>query len=203
MRLDGSSVFAGTRAAYHPITLARDLVAAADTLLDLLGGLPPLPIITAQPMSVAISAGKSATLRVQADGQGLTYQWFAGDVEIAGARSPSYRTGSAGTYRVVVSNAAGTVTSALATVTVSPREVAPTITKQPQSLTLALGTNATFTVEASGTDLEYQWFDGTGLLANATTAILKTTIAGTYHVVVSNSAGSVRSNDVILTALPL
>ena len=162
MRLDGGSVFAGTRAAYNPITLARDLVAAADTLLDQLGGLPPLPIITAQPMSVVISEGKSATLRVRADGEGLNYQWFAGAVEIAGERSPNYRTGSAGTYRVVVSNAAGTVTSDLATVTLSPREVAPKITKQPKSLTLALGTNATFTVEASGTDLEYQWFDGYG-----------------------------------------
>ncbi len=201
--MDGGSVFAGTRAAYHPITLARDLVAAADTLLDALGGLPPLPIITAQPMSVAIAAGKSTTLRVRADGEGLNYQWFAGGVEIAGERSPSYKTGSAGTYRVVVSNAAGSVTSALATVTLSPREVAPTITRQPQSLTLALGTTATFTVEASGTDLEYQWFDGTGAIANATTAVLKTTIAGTYHVVVSNSAGSVRSKDVTLIALPL
>jgi hypothetical protein len=154
-------------------------------------------------MSVEISEGKSATLRVRADGEELNYQWFAGDVEIAGARSPSYKTGSAGTYRVVVGNAAGTVTSDLATVTLSPREVAPKITKQPKSLTLAPGTTATFTVEASGTDLEYQWFDATGAIANATTAVLKTTIAGTYHVVVSNSAGSVQSKDVTLTALPL
>ena len=97
-------------------------------------------------MSVAISAGTSATLSVQATGDGLTYQWFAGDVEIAGARSPNYSTSSAGIYRVVVSNVAGTVTSASATVTVSPIVVAPKITKQPQSLTLALGANATFTV---------------------------------------------------------
>jgi hypothetical protein len=42
-----------------------------------------------------------------------------------------------------------------------------------------------------------------GLLANANKAVLKTPIAGTYHVVVSNSAGSVRSNDVTLIAISL
>ena len=178
-------------------------MAAADTLLDLLGSLLPLPIITTQPLSVAISAGNLATLSVQAAGDGLTYQWFADDVEVAGARSPDLSTSSGGIFRVVVSNVAGMVTSDSATVTVSPIVVAPTITKQPQSLTLALGANATFTVNASGTDLMYQWFDGTGLLANATKAILKTPIAGTYHVVVSNSAGSVRSNDVTFIVIPL
>jgi hypothetical protein len=200
--LDGASVF-GTRAAYDPITLATDLVAAADDLLDLLGSLLPLPIITAQPLSVAISAGNLATLSVQAAGDGLTYQWFAGDVEVAGARSANFSTSSGGTFRVVVSNTAGTLTSDSATVVVSPSLVAPVITKQPQSLVLALGANATFTVNASGTDLVYQWFDLTGLLANATTAILKTPVAGTYHVVVSNGAGSVRSNDVTFIVIPL
>jgi hypothetical protein len=133
----------------------------------------------------------------------LTYQWFAGESEIAGARSPTHSTDSAGSYRVVVRSAGGAVTSATATVSVNPIVVAPTITKQPASLTLALGANATFTVEASGTDLVYQWFDGRGLLAQATTAILKTNIVGTYHVVISNSAGSVRSIDVTLIALPV
>ena len=202
-RLDGTSVFENTRAAYNPLTFASDLVAAADALLDLLGGLLPLPIITGQPLSVAISVGNLATLNVQAAGDGLTYQWFAGEVAIAGARSPSYSTNSAGTYRVVVRSAGGAVTSASATVSVNPIVVAPTITKQPASLTLALGANATFTVEASGTDLQYQWFDGRGLLAQATTAILKTNILGTYHVEISNSAGRVRSVDVTLIAIPL
>jgi len=106
-------------------------------------------------------------------------------------------------YRAVVSSAGGAVTSASATVSVNPVVVAPTITKQPLSLTLALGASATFTVEASGTDLVYQWFhEGRGLLA-ATTAILKTNIIGTYHVVVSNSAGQVQSRDVTLIAIPI
>jgi hypothetical protein len=203
-RLDGTSVFANTRAAYNPITFASDLVAAADGLLNLLGGLLPLPIITAQPLSLAISAGNLATLSVQASGDGLSYQWFAGELAIAGARSPSYSTNSAGTYRVVVSSAGGTVTSDSATVRVNPIVVAPTITKQPLSLRLALGASATFTVEAEGTDLVYQWFDNNrGLLAQATTAILKTNIIGTYHVEISNSAGRVRSIDVTLIAIPL
>jgi hypothetical protein len=202
-RLDGTSVFANTRAAYDPLSFASDLVAAADTLLDLLGGLLPLPIITGQPLSVSIAAGNSATLSVQASGDGLSYQWFSGDTAIAGARSASYTTTSAGSYRVEVSNAAGKVTSDVATVIISVRVVAPAITKQPASLTLALGATGRFTVEATGTDLVYQWFDTKGPLANAISPILSINLAGTYHVVVSNSAGSVRSNDATLISIGL
>jgi hypothetical protein len=202
-RLDGSSVFTNTRAAYNPVTLASELVAAADELLDLLGGLLPLPVITGQPLSVSISAGNVATLSVQAAGSGLSYQWFEGSVAIVGARAPTYTTSNAGTYRVVVTGEGGTVTSASATVSVIARVVAPVITQQPVSLSLALGATATFSVEASGTDLVYQWFDARGLLANATSAILRTNLIGTYHVVISNSAGSVRSVDVTLIAIPL
>ena len=203
LRLDRTSVFANGQPAYNPLTFASDLVAAVDALLDLLGGLLPLPVITGQPLSVAVSAGNLATLSVQAAGDGLAYQWFESDVAIAGATLPSYRTDRAGTYRVMISGAGGTVTSDPATVSVSARVVAPTIIKQPASLTLALGANATFSVEAAGTDLVYQWFHGRSLLAQATSAILRTNLIGTYHVEISNSAGSVRSIDVTLIAIPL
>jgi hypothetical protein len=203
LRLDGTSVFANTRPAYNALTFASDLVDAVDALLGLLGGLLPLPIITGQPLSVAISAGSLATLSVQAAGDGLTYQWFEGDVAIASATSPSYRTDRAGTYRAVIRSAGGTVTSDAATVSISVRVVAPTIIKQPVSLQLALGANATFSVEAAGTDLVYRWFRGGSLLAQATSAILRTDLIGTYYVEISNSAGTVRSVEVTLIALPI
>ena len=49
------------------------------------------PVITAQPASVAVSAGQPAIFSVSATGtQPLTYQWQRGGANIAGATSASY-----------------------------------------------------------------------------------------------------------------
>lgn len=65
-------------------------------------------------------------------------------------------TNDAGTYFVVITNAYGSATSSPATLAVN---VPAAITLQPQSIVTALGSNATFTVGASGTlPLSYQWY---------------------------------------------
>src|SRR4029077_9586998 len=94
----------------------------------------------------------------------LSYQWQKNGVNIAGATAASYTTpvtttaDSGATFQVVVSNTAGTVTSAAGTPTVNPAPVAPTITTQPVSQTVTAGQTATFTVVATGTaPLSYQW----------------------------------------------
>ena len=86
--------------------------------------------------------------------------------------------------------------------------VAPTITGQPVSQTVAAGSNATFSVTATGTGpLAYQWlFNTTNVLAGATNAILTVTNAqpansGNYAVVVTNMGGSVTSGVAVLTVL--
>ncbi len=57
-------------------------------------------------------------------------------------------TDSGSTFRVVVTNTAGTITSAAATLTVNAAAVAPTITTQPANETVTAGQTATFTVVA-------------------------------------------------------
>lgn len=85
-----------------------------------------------------------------------------------------------------------------------PAATAPTITTQPASQTVTAGGSATFSVAASGTaPLSYQWKLGGTNLAGATGASLSLTSvqsanAGTYTVVVTNSAGSVTSNGATL-----
>jgi hypothetical protein len=65
-------------------------------------------------------------------------------------------TNDAGIYFVVVTNAYGSVTSSPATLTVN---VPAAITQQPQGIVTAFGSNATFTVGASGTlPLSFQWY---------------------------------------------
>lgn len=82
------------------------------------------PTLTAQPTSVTVAAGQSATFAVQATGSGLSYQWLRNDVAISGATAASYTTPAAvaGTlpvnYAVTVTNTAGSVRSNTAVMTV-------------------------------------------------------------------------------------
>lgn len=81
----------------------------------------------------------------------------------------------------------------------------PTITVHPASQRRLPGTNATFSVTASGTDpLTYHWLKGASPLLSATTATLTltnlaTNNAGAYSVIVSNSSGTATSSPSILS----
>jgi hypothetical protein len=81
------------------------------------------PAITQNPNSQTISSGGTATFSVFATGTGtLSYQWQLNLTNINGATSSSYTTPSVttgGSYRVLVTNACGTVVSATATLTVN------------------------------------------------------------------------------------
>jgi glucose/arabinose dehydrogenase len=83
------------------------------------------PSITTQPASQTVSTGQTATFSVAATGsQPLGYQWQRGTTNIAGATSSSYSLVAASgdngaTFRVVVSNGFGSVTSNSATLTVT------------------------------------------------------------------------------------
>jgi len=87
---------------------------------------PPSPRITAQPEDQSASVGESVTFETAATGVApLDYQWFKDGVPIPGATGPTLtlpdaQCEDAGSYTVRVSNSAGAVTSAPATLQVSP-----------------------------------------------------------------------------------
>lgn len=169
------------------------------------------PSITTQPVSQTRLIGQSAEFSIVATGGGpLSYQWQRNSANIAGATSASYtiasvQTSNAGTYRCLVSNAAGTATSTAATLTVNAPPVAPSITAQPQSLTRSAGQSATFTITAAGdAPLAYQWQKGSANIAGSTAASLtianvQTSDAGSYRCVVTNAAGAATSDGATLT----
>jgi len=82
---------------------------------------------------------------------------------------------------------------------------APQITSQPQSITVAQGNPATFTVTVTGTaPITYQWKKGTTIIGGATSSVytIPTVIpgdAGTYTVTASNAAGTATSSGAVLT----
>lgn len=81
----------------------------------------------------------------------------------------------------------------------------PELIAQPQSVTLPVGTNATFTVSAIGSGpLSYQWHkDGLAILGEVLPVLQLTNIqvssAGNYSVTVSNRVGSVTTSNATLT----
>ena len=87
---------------------------------------PPVakPTISVQPASLTVNSGLSATFTVTATGA-TSYQWQNNGTPLVGATSASYTVSSAtsanngSSYSVVIANAGGSVTSAVATLRVT------------------------------------------------------------------------------------
>ena len=171
------------------------------------------PTIVVQPTDQTLTLGGTATFRVVAAGSApLSYQWFFGQTNLLSGSTnaslglPGVQPSDAGGYSVVVANAAGSVASVVATLTVL---IPPSITGQPADVVTNQGANVAFSVAATGTPpLHYQWwFDGTNQIASATNATVnllgvQPSQAGTYSATVSNLAGSTNSRAALLTVIP-
>src|SRR2546425_462675 len=107
------------------------------------------PFITLQPTNQTVIAGTNVSLQVAATGTSpLNYQWTFNGANLTGATVNSLlltnvQAGQAGNYAVVVTNVAGSVTSAVASLTVL---VPPAITLQPANQTVIAGTNVSMQV---------------------------------------------------------
>jgi len=174
---------------------------------------PTTPSITTQPSSQTVIAGQTASFSVAATGTApLSFQWKKNGVAISGAMSSSYTTSATATsdsgaqFTVLVSNAAGSVTSAAAMLTVNAGAVAPSITTQPSSQTVSAGQTASFSVAATGSALlSFQWkkngvtITGAASSSYTTPATVTSDSGELFTVTVSNSAGSATSTAARLT----
>lgn len=113
-------------------------------------------------------------------------------------------------FRMCATNSTGTSCSRAASLSVVPLPVQPVITQQPQPITVAAGSSASFTVIATGGGLAHEWqraSDGVNFvpIAGATSAthtISNVQLAddgATLRVRVFNSAGEVLSTAALLT----
>lgn len=171
------------------------------------------PVIDTAPVATTVALGDTARFSVVAYSQGgaLSFQWLRDGTAIAGATATSYTSAATtaaddgAVYSVRVSSSNGTsTTSAAVRLSVVP-PVVPTITQQPQSLSVNVGLTASFNVTASGPTPSFQWRRNGTPISGATSASYTTptlTLADSgavYSVLVSNSAGSVASSDATLT----
>jgi uncharacterized repeat protein (TIGR03803 family) len=183
------------------------------------------PTITSQPTNQAVLAGANVSFVVgTATNALLQYQWqcnngsyttnLADGGSVSGSATPTLSIGSvspadAGAYSVVISNGAGSLTSAVATLQLVPS--APVIVTQPAGTTVLPGATVTLNVIAVGDQpLVYSWqvpgmtgqpavglsgLAGSALtISNATQAS-----AGAYTVVISNGLGVVTSAVAVLS----
>jgi hypothetical protein len=192
---------------------AQGAVVSAPAVLTIQSLFVP-PFITADPSKTSATAGSPASFTVGASGNGpLTYQWLMNGSPIAGATAatltlPAVQTSDAGTYSVTVGNAAGSVTSMGAVLSVFAEAFAPIFQYQPSTTTVTTGGTATLAVGIVGSPpITYQWSEGGVAIPGATSSSLTfspvtAADAGVYSVVISDSAGTVTSMDAALTVDP-
>ena len=182
------------------------------------------PVVTLQPASVTAAAGSTAVFSVTVSGHGtLSYQWQqlkSGETAWTNADNGrgqsleviAYANRDGRKYRCVITNAAGSVTSSAAVLTViSP----PKFTEQPASVTVVEGGSAAFTAAVSGSaPLNWQWQQlkpGETEWTNADNGKSSTLAVKAYanrdgrkyRCVVSNAAGVATSAPAVLTVLTL
>jgi|GEM_PF-992074 len=176
------------------------------------------PAITTQPSSVNVNQGQQVTLTVAATGTPtLTYQWYTGTSgntasPVSGATTASltFTASSTQTYWVRVTNgvngAACYINSNAATVTVC---IPPSISTHPSNPIINRGQSATIGVTASGSNLQYQWYQGAkgvtttavGSNSNILTVTPQTTTS--YWVRVSGCSQTADSNAGTVSVYPI
>ncbi len=113
------------------------------------------PIISVQPVSLVVTNTQAAAFSVTASGvPAPTYQWYFNNGPIGGATSSTYNIASAtsantGTYKVIVSNAAGSVTSSNATLIVNSTMSAVTLSPANGATGLCYDTPVAVTFSAA------------------------------------------------------
>lgn len=171
------------------------------------------PQITEHPKPISVEVGESAQFSVAATGEPApSYQWYRNDQAIPGETQAVTRVDKTqlsdhgSRFRVTVTNTLGNIQSEVALLTVSEIQIAPQISKQPQSITVQEGAPAAFSVTASGVPQPaYQWTRNGGDIPGATQnsytlpQAQKSHSGDRFSVRVSNLKGSVNSDEALLS----
>ena len=166
------------------------------------------PSITTQPYSVVAYAHSSASFTAAVAGsEPLSCQWTFYGTNLANSTNTSImltniQPSNLGSYRLLVTNAAGSVASSAANLFMYPYIATPFA-----GAVTYWGQSNTFSVAAWGNYLQYQWYLNGAEVPNATSATLtipaiQFTNAGMYSVVVSSIFGSVTNTPVQVVVNP-
>src|SRR5712691_9026342 len=173
------------------------------------------PTITAQPTNQTVTAGKTATFSVVATGTTpLSYQWRKGGTAVSGATSASYTTptttssDNGAQFTVMVSNTAGSATSAAATLTVNSGTAPPSV---PTGLTAGAATSSEIDLSwnaSTGSVAGYKIFRGGSQMGTSTTTSfadtgLAASTTYSYAVAAFDAAGNTSAQSASASATTL
>jgi hypothetical protein len=154
-------------ATYYYRVRAKNLPGDSDFSNEVIMTLPLPPTIVTQPVSQTASPGDDVTFTVSATGsEPLHYQWRAGYLpgDIPGATSDTLvltnvQAGMSGNIRVIVSNPAGSVMSAIALLSVVPPPSLGNVRFDGTNVvgSFASASNLTYTVEYKNTLSDPAW----------------------------------------------
>ena len=169
-------------------------------------------IFTQQPQSQAVNADSTVVFSAAVSNSiPVLWQWYFNGLALRSGTNASLtltnvQTNQAGVYWAVVRDLyAPFETAASSNAILTVLQLPPAILVQPFSRAAQLGSNATFTVLATGIPvLGFQWlFNGQNIpgASNASLSIanMQATNVGVYNVVVSNAFGSVVSDPASLS----
>jgi hypothetical protein len=171
---------------------------------------PAAPTIIIQPTNVTVTLSSNATFMVVVGGVPMpNYYWSKNGSPIADGTNSTYsitnvQAADSGQFICVVSNASGTATSQVATLTVTA--LAPTITQQPASRSAVAGGYASFTVTVFGSQpLTYFWRRNGSFIVGATNPaysinnVQPADSGSLFSCLVSNAFGTILSSNALLT----
>ncbi len=149
-----------------------------------------------------ICSGESTTL-TYTGGNGEVFTWYTGlcgDVAIGNGNNFIINPTEETTYYGRWENVCGNSSCEQVTVTISAETE---ITNQPDNVNANIGDNVTFSVEAEGDNLSYQWQKNSNIISGANEASysinnVQLSDAGNYSVVVSGICGNISSNPAVL-----
>ena len=164
-----------------------------------------------QPTGSVIAPGGNAQFSLSADGPSLAYQWWHGTTPVPGATSTvlaitNAMAGAQGDYFAMVTNFAGSITSAPAVLAFDSSALS--ILVPPKDQTVEAGYRASFSVLVSGIPpFVYQWQHNGVMLPGATSSELTlpsatTNDVGSYSVIVTNGYSTLTSSSAQLTVTP-
>lgn len=144
------------KAIYEAGKAGQPLVTVAST--------PEAPTLVKQPIDQEAAAGGDVTFRVLPRGTSpFAFQWLRNGQPLVGKTEAiltlsGVQAGDVGAYACVVSNVAGSETSASATLAVDSSQP-PALMAQPLAASVTPGGRASFSVKASGVQpLSFQWY---------------------------------------------
>jgi hypothetical protein len=193
-------------------------VLVGTTFADVQPNAPQLPVIGIGPQGANLYQNDNLTLYVAASGLGiLSYQWLSNNVPLTddGVTVIGSQTNvlnliglqNTANYSVAVANSAGSVTSAVAMVSINTTPTPPFFTQQPQGVTNSLFSPITLTAQANGTGpITYEWFfEATGANAFSDTGVSGSTYtftasypsSGAYYVTATGGAGSPQNSAIV------